>query len=453
MKFAILFLLALFLPAVGYSTTYYVPDDFDTIQEAIDASWDTVVIVVRPGTYVENIDFKGTDLTVVSEKGPVVTIIDGAQTGPVVTFATWEEEGAILDGFFLTNGYGQSTCGGGIHCLNASPTIRNNIIEGNKSYLGGGIYCEGIYCMPAITGNIIKDNSAEGSGNINGGGIYCCGAAVPTITNTIITGNRADLDDGAIYAYYSDPIVTNSTIAKNTARNGGGIYCKGADPQIINSIFWDNYASGYGPQACLFENSHLTISYSDVEGGENLIYVSGGSSVSWGLGMISTYPFFVDQSNGDLHLRYDSPCRDTGDNLATGLPPEDCEGDPRIALGTVDMGVDEYYYHLYHIGDVIPGSPIDLKVVGYPNAPVTLYLGSGIVHPPYSTQHGDFWLNWPPLWKGEIGKVPGNGIKVLSTTVPTGWTSGSEHPLQALVGPWGGPLTLLTNAEVLAVVE
>ena len=26
-------------------------------------------------------------------------------------------------------------------------------------------------------------------------------------------------------------------------------------------------------------------------------------------------------------------------------------------MGTVDMGADEFYYHLYHIGDVVPGGP------------------------------------------------------------------------------------------------
>jgi len=117
----------------------------------------------------------------------------------------------------------------------------------------------------------------------------------------------------------------------------------------------------------------------------------------------------------------------------------------------VDMGADEYYYHLYHIGDVVPGSPIDVKVVGYPTAPIVLYLGSGIADSPYSTQHGYFLLNWPPLLYGSVGTVPADGIKVLSTTVPSGWTPGSEHPLQALVGPWGGPWTWLTNAEVLVV--
>lgn len=100
---------------------------------------------------------------------------------------------------------------------------------------------------------------------------------------------------------------------------------------------------------------------------------------------------------------------------------------------------------------MIHGFPIDLKVVGSPGAPVLLALGSGIQDPPASTQHGDLWLEWPPLWQGNIGTVPGNGILVYTATVPSQWSSGSEHPFQALIGPWGGPDTTLTNLFTLKV--
>ena len=115
------------------------------------------------------------------------------------------------------------------------------------------------------------------------------------------------------------------------------------------------------------------------------------------------------------------------------------------------MGADEFAYHLYHTGSVAAGSPIDLKVIGFPTAPVTLFLGDTLADPPYSTQHGDFYLNWPVAWQGFIGAVPGKGVLVFPATVPNTWTSGSAHPIQALVGPWGGPSTWLTNYEDLIV--
>jgi hypothetical protein len=248
-------------------------------------------------------------------------------------------------------------------------------------------------------------------------------------------------------------IIVNNTITGNSAEKGGGFCCKGySHPKIANTILWGNTAQtgseiwiGY-----FTYSATLTISHSDVEGGQPSCYVGLGCNLNWGSGMIDAEPIFVDPGNDDFHLSFDSPCRNSGYNLAL-LPPTDFEGDPRIALGTVDMGADEYYYHLYHTGTVSPGSPIDVKVVGYPGAAVTLFLGVGIQDPPYFTQHGDFWLTWPPVWQADLGTVPGDGVLVYPATVPSGWVTSEQHPLQSLVGPWGGPWSHLTNLMVLTV--
>ena len=70
-----------------------VPGQYGTIQEAIEAASDGDTVVVAPGRYVENIDFKGKAITVrSSETGDwdVVenTIIDGREGGSCVLFDT-----------------------------------------------------------------------------------------------------------------------------------------------------------------------------------------------------------------------------------------------------------------------------------------------------------------------------------------------------------------------------
>jgi|GEM_PF-3970706 len=50
-----------------------------------------------------------------------------------------------------------------------------------------------------------------------------------------------------------------------------------------------------------------------------------------------------------------------------------------------------------------------------------------------------------------VGTIPGSGIRTFSATLPVAWSSGDSHPFQALVGPWSGPYTALTNLMVLAV--
>ena len=110
------------------------PDDYPTIQGAINASVNGDTVIVRPGIYVENINFLGKEITLKSEKGPDLTIIDGNQTGTVVTFNNFETSKSILTGFTIINGSGtlskeSNYLGGGIYCNMASPVIVNNIIR------------------------------------------------------------------------------------------------------------------------------------------------------------------------------------------------------------------------------------------------------------------------------------------------------------------------------------
>ena len=94
------------------AATIYVPNNYLTIQDAIDAATNGDTIIVRPGTYVENIDFLGKEITLISEQGPEVTIIDGGKPsnpdyGSVVTFINGESPNTILEGFTITNGTGR----------------------------------------------------------------------------------------------------------------------------------------------------------------------------------------------------------------------------------------------------------------------------------------------------------------------------------------------------------
>jgi hypothetical protein len=115
------------------------------------------------------------------------------------------------------------------------------------------------------------------------------------------------------------------------------------------------------------------------------------------------------------------------------------------------MGADEFYYHLYHVGDVVPGGSIDIRVVGEPSLPVLLGLGSGVQDPPQSTMYGDLYLQMPLLGQWDLSVIPGNGVLFCPATVPPSWASGEQYPFQALVGPLGNPSSVLTNLMTLTV--
>lgn len=361
----------------------------------------------------------------------------------------------IITGNFASTGSKELARGGGIHC-GVGSTITGNIITGNTATKrGGGIFCEG---SSTITGNTITGNKCY----VDGGGIHCRGFS-PTITNNNISGNMANYGNGGgiylessssqniannnisensadygggIFCYVSSPVITNSTITENTASNGGGICCsRSSSLTLSNAILWDNTA-GMGEEIFLkydsLGSSTLFISYSDVEGGQSLVYVDPSCTLNWGLGMIDADPLFCDPDNDDFHLTWDSPCRNTGDNSAVTVL-HDFEGDPRIHDSTVDMGADEFHLHLYEIGAVIPGSSIDLKVAGPPSSRAWLLLGSGIQDPPQPTWFGDLYLKLPILERWQLGLIPDDGILALPVVVPSGSSAGELFPLQALV--------------------
>ena len=127
--------------------------NYIAIQEGINAAVNGDTVLVYPGTYYENINFNGKNITVASkyittQNNSYIdsTIIDGNQNGSVVTFRSGEDSTAILCGFTIQNGSGtvyqyEYICGGGIYCNDVSPFIESCIIKNNIAHWGGGIQC------------------------------------------------------------------------------------------------------------------------------------------------------------------------------------------------------------------------------------------------------------------------------------------------------------------------
>ena len=215
----------LFVTTCLYSTIINIPSDQPTIQAGINVSSNGDTVLVQPGTYVENINYNGKNITIASLFLTTQdtfyisqTVIDGDSLDTVVKFESGEDSTAVLTGFTITQG--SATFGGGICCSNNSnPSLENVTISGNSSnYYGGGISCHN--SNPDLENVIISGNTAY-----DGGGIYINGGS-PRLENVTITGNSANRG-GGIYCYYnSNPSLVNVTISGNSAAiKGGGIYC------------------------------------------------------------------------------------------------------------------------------------------------------------------------------------------------------------------------------------
>ena len=186
-----------FLPAIGTAATIWVPDDYGTIEGAINAAGNGDVVVVRPGTYHENIDFLGKAITVKSEQGADFTVIDGDQKGSAVIFQSGEGSGSRLVGFTITNGSGTYD-------------------SAEDRHYGGGIFFRD-GSSPEIAACTITSNTAK-----YGAGLYGRDSSHPAVLDCLISSNAASWTAGGA-GFFSDcaPILANCTIIDNTAV----VYC------------------------------------------------------------------------------------------------------------------------------------------------------------------------------------------------------------------------------------
>ena len=248
-----------------FGTIINVPNDYPTVQLAINASSNSDTVLVQTGTYYDNINYNGKNivvgslfLTTLDTNYISQTIINGNQNGSVVTFENGEDSTASLSGLTIANGIAAS--GGGILCKNnAYPTLTNLVIINNSTYdnkSGAGIYCNN--ANPAVMDVIISNNSSDW----NGGGIYLKNSS-PVLADVIISDNSAYYDGGGLFCEDSNPHLTNVIISNNSADRifslGGGIYCKEGSNPVLNDVEICGNQAYYGAGICCAYNSEMTI--------------------------------------------------------------------------------------------------------------------------------------------------------------------------------------------------
>ena len=346
----------LLLDSFLYARVINVPQDCETIQGAIFDARHSDTVLVHPGIYRENIDFRGRLIIVASlflttddESYIDFTIIDGQDNGTVVVFDSGESPSSKLIGFTIRGGYNRM--GGGIFCLDSSPTLSHLLVTGNRSSLWGGGVC--LYNSAALLTNVrIVDNSSEldcGGININHdshvllrnceisgnsahrdcGGLYCGAHSHTTLEYVSIVDNDAGEIGGGVHCHDDvDLDIRNITLAGNTAQIAPGFWVVGGnnDLYFLNSILWQLNS----PQITIDTEGQrgnlVAVEYSDIREGQNGIVVEGNANISWQQGNIDGDPLFIDSEHGDYHIVLNSPCVDTG-NPRTELDPDGSRAD------------------------------------------------------------------------------------------------------------------------------
>ncbi|MCX6286826.1 MAG: T9SS type A sorting domain-containing protein [Bacteroidetes bacterium] len=322
------------VPPVVNATRLLVPSQYTSIQAAINATSPHDTVLVSPGTYNENINFRAKGIVLAStyiltnDTATIdATIINGSQpanpdSASCVMIAsklpsTALDTNACIIGFKITGGTGTKW--------------EDEHNPGNIYREGGGILVQ--YLSPRILHNHITYNHAinvSGGMASAGGGAIRCGDSNPLIQNNVIDNNQGKYGAGIVFNYCGG-MIRNNLIAHNTGGQdfgGSGVWILGANAQgsprnVVNNTIIYNYSTGPGGGIWAL-NTTVTVNNNILWGNTastgKQIY-SAGSTVTavyndiqdgyTGAGNIKADPMF-DVIN--YYLLDASPCIDKGDS-------------------------------------------------------------------------------------------------------------------------------------------
>ncbi len=217
---------------------------FDAIQEAINAAVAGDVVLVADGFYSGDLNrdmsLLGLAITVRSENGPDVTVIDAGgdklNNHRAFVLDDGETPKSVVEGFLIQNGYvaafpslGLGAAGGAVLITAGSPTFLN--------------------CR------FVSNTVLSECGIAEGGAVHVDDGA-PTFTGCVFSGNQTIGSDcasttqgygGAISAVNSNLVVTDCHFEANEVEAastgaGGAVFNSGGNPEIRGCVFESNTA-------------------------------------------------------------------------------------------------------------------------------------------------------------------------------------------------------------------
>jgi hypothetical protein len=250
---------------VGHDV-FFVPSQFSTIQEAIDAVVRHATIMIIPGVYAEDVRVVGKEYLVIestrlSRRGVTLVGGDAASVigieGSVVHLSGIEIRSnrrargisaldssiSLQECVLAGNGVGAGSdqpFGAGMLCRRSTVRIQKSTVAGNtiehaRVAAGGGLHF--IDCRVEIAGSSIQTNAVYASDAARGGGIWC--------ERSQLRMWRSRVTDNALYApacegagiYFENPAgaqLGGSVITGNGSASGrgGGVFIRGNPERV-----------------------------------------------------------------------------------------------------------------------------------------------------------------------------------------------------------------------------
>ncbi len=312
-----------------------VPEDFSSVQDAIQAMRRQGTVEVAAGSWTGDIRVSGRNLTLRPVSTASAPVVLEASSGRAFT-AVW----SVIDVRNVTLTGGRHSMGGGMYLAFVEGGLSHVQVERNSAIAGGGLYLD--YSDVTLSQCRIAENSANGSSWYDdGGGIYAW-YSNPVLYHTVIENNTATGDGGGVYLESSYPMLTCCVVEGNTAREGGGVFASNSGPIFTQTALLANAATTFGGGLLISTGSapYAMNSIFAYNTGENVYLPSNADGVLYEFDACSLYNpsgltnhnlTGVDDTNlvdepgflaydavglpVDLHLATSSPLVDAGDPL------------------------------------------------------------------------------------------------------------------------------------------
>ncbi|MFB0564103.1 MAG: nitrous oxide reductase family maturation protein NosD [Candidatus Aminicenantaceae bacterium] len=280
---------------VTVQATINVPDDYTTIQAAIDAASTGETILVQPGIYPENI-LINKSLILQGIDMPVIDGSTGAASGWAGSVIRIAANNVTIAGFELKDG------ANGIAGQTSNSVFKNNIIHDNLNYMGSnGI---GILLWGDNDNNLIEDNTI--CNNDRQGIFIGYGDATKISMGNTISGNK--IHDNGLYTLPYGPDASaygiqlwnadENSISRNKIHHHDDWFPYGGTTfDFAQGIYLTNSANNTVTNNDLHHNNYGVGIYSYSRG-------AGTNSINYnnifqntGFGVRSFDSFFLDATN------------------------------------------------------------------------------------------------------------------------------------------------------------
>ncbi len=215
--------------SVANSADRLVPQQYATIQAAINAASAGDHVVVSPGSYTESINFLGKQVTG-RPQAQLGSVTLRAQVGTrSVTFANGESQASVLRGFRLVGNGASGNQGGGVRITGSSPTIELcEIVDVHSAPAGG---------EPGPYGGAVEINSGN-----------------PVIRSCEFRGNRSSASGataagGAIIVRAGSPVIEGCSFGDSPGAHGADVYVARVSPvtvRVAGCVFQGRSGTGHG---------------------------------------------------------------------------------------------------------------------------------------------------------------------------------------------------------------